>query len=167
MGTALGVVALLAVFWVIGVVATKMGDGIWNGASAAGRAARRGLTGPAPQKPMPLQFRVHMPPTALRDQLLHRIPAEPKAGVVVGLHIKEVSGRSISYAYGDVMSTSFTADLLLQDDSAGSRGWFAIKTWTQCGAEFKDAQVMNDLCRQVDMCVRGLDPAAEIQRLNA
>lgn len=167
MGVALGAVAVLAVFLVIGLAAQKMGDGIWNGASAAGRAARRGLAGPIPQKPHPWQFRVHLPRGDLRDQLLDRIPAAPRVGVVVGLHIKEVSGRSISYAYGDVMSTSFTAELLLQDDPVGSRGLFAIKNWTQCGAEFKDVQAMNDLSRQVDLCVRGLDPAAEIQHPSA
>lgn len=165
MGEVLGVLAALAVFWVIGFVAMKMGDGIWNGASAAGRAARRGVTGPTPKKPLPLEFRVHLSPTALRDQLLQRIPAAPKAGVEVGLHVKEVSGRSISYAYGDVMSTSFTAEVMLQDHPPGSRGLFAIDTWTQCGTEFKDAAAMNDLCRQVDACVRGLDPAAQVQRL--
>lgn len=167
MGGALAVVAVIAVFLVIAVVAEKMGDGIWNGASAVGRAARRGLTGPAPRKPDPWQFRVHLPRADLRDQLLDGIPAASRVGVQVGLHIKEVSGRSISYAYGDVMSTSFTADLHLQDDPAGSRGLFAIKDWTQCGAEVKDVQAMNDLSRQVDVCVRGLDPAAEIARLDS
>ncbi|WP_179476131.1 hypothetical protein [Mycolicibacterium vinylchloridicum] len=140
-------------------------NGIWNGAGAAGRAVRRGLSGPQTRKPPPLQFRTRTPPQFLRDHVLRQVAAAPQASVSVGLYLNSVSPQSISYAYGDVINTSFTAELHLEPELAGTKGYFAITNWTQCGGDVSDTYVMNELGGHIDACVRSMDPAAEFQRL--
>jgi hypothetical protein len=163
----MGVVIAIVILMAIGFVLMTVSDGIWNGAGAAGRAVRRGMSGPQAQQPAPLRFHAHTPPNYLRDQMLRQIPAAPQAGVVVGLHLNGVSPQSISYAYGDVMNTSFTADLRLEPDPAGTRGTFAITNWTECSGDVRDTGTMNELSRHIDACIRSIDPAAQLERVRA
>lgn len=163
----MGVVIAIVVLMLIGLVLTKLSDGIWNGAGAASRAMRRGLSGPRSHKPAPLSFQTRIPAENLRDQILRQIPAAPQAGVVAGLHLRSISPQSISYGYGDVMTTSFTAELQLQPGPAGTKGLFAITNWTQCGDDIKDAPIMNDLSAGIGSFVRTIDPSAKLEQLRA
>jgi hypothetical protein len=160
----MGVVVVIVVLMVVGIVLTKVSDGLWNGGAAAGRAMRRGLSGPRAHKPAPLSFQTHIPADHLRDRILRQIPAAPQAGTIAALHLRSVSPQSISYAYGDVMTTSFTAELQLAPDPAGTRGLFAITNWTQCGGEVKDASIMNDLSAGIGSFVRSADPSARLEQ---
>lgn len=161
----MGVVIVLVVLLAIGFVAMWVSDGIWNGAGAAGRAVRRGLSGPQTRKPAPLQFRTRTPAHHLRECILRQVVVAPQAAVAAGLYRNGVSPQSISYAYGDVINTSFTAELRLEPEPIGTRGSFAITNWTQCGGDVSNTDAMNELSTHIEMCVRSMDPAAEFQRL--
>jgi hypothetical protein len=161
----MGVVVAIVGLMVVGLLLTKVSDGIWNGAGSAGRALRRGLSGPRAHVPAPLSFQTHIPVSHLRDQILRQIPAAPQAGTVATLYLRTVSPQGISYVYGDVMTTRFTAELQLQPDPVGTRGLFAITNWTQCGGEVKDASIMNDLSAGICSFVRNVDPSARLEKV--
>lgn len=159
----MGAVIVIVVLIAVGIFLTKVSDGIWNGSAAAGRAMRRGLSGPRSHKPAALGFHTSIPADRLREQILQQLPVAPQAGTTACLHLRSVSPQSISYAYGDVMTTSFTAELQLRAEPAGTRGLFAITKWTQCGSEVKDAPIMHDVSAGIGAFVRNVDPSARFE----